>query len=198
MNIRLHKNATTPRIRALIQVSDAPQTVLTRRFGVSLETLARWKHRDSVEDQPHTAGRIGQGLSGAHHPPAERQRHRVHGPAVREPGAGTEPAACMRSPVSGTGHRAPPDAPAPSTNQWHGRGLRAGAKLPGGALQRAYRRPAAHDLEQTLHRYVTLYNHHVPQQALNAHTPVQALQDRYALKPELFLRKPSNRPGRDM
>ena len=59
MNIRLHKKATTPpRIRALIQASDEPQTVLARRFGVSLETIARWKHRDSVQDRPHTAHRL--------------------------------------------------------------------------------------------------------------------------------------------
>ena len=52
-------------------------------------------------------------------------------------------------------------------------------------------------LEQTLHRYVTLYNHHLPQRTLNAQTPVQALHDGYASKPELFLRNPINRPGRD-
>ena len=64
-------------------------------------------------------------------------------------------------------------------------------------LLRTHHFRSSEDLEQTLHRYVTLYNHHLPQQALNAQTPVQALQDWYASKPELFLRKPSNRPGRD-
>lgn len=54
---------------------------------------------------------------------------------------------------------------------------------------------SSEDLEQTLHRYVTLYNHHLPQKALNAQTPVQALQDWYALKPELFHRRPHDRPG---
>jgi transposase InsO family protein len=53
------------------------------------------------------------------------------------------------------------------------------------------------DLEQTLHRYVTLYNHHLPQQALNAQTPAQALQSWYNSHPELFHREPTNRPGRD-
>ena len=54
MTIRLHKNATTtPRIRALIQASDEPQTVLARRFGVSVETVARRKRRDSVEPEAH-------------------------------------------------------------------------------------------------------------------------------------------------
>ena len=36
-----------------------------------------------------------------------------------------------------------------------------------------------------------------PQQALNAQTPAQALQGWYQSHPELFHRRPSNRPGRD-
>ena len=68
---------------------------------------------------------------------------------------------------------------------------------PGQALLRTHPVRSSENLEQTLHRYVTLYNHHLPQKALNARTPAQALQDWYASKPELFLRKPSNRPGRD-
>ncbi len=59
MNIKLHKNATTtPRIRALIQASDEPQTVLARRFGMTVETIARWKHRDSTLDRSHTTHRL--------------------------------------------------------------------------------------------------------------------------------------------
>jgi hypothetical protein len=54
MNIRLHKNATTtPRIRALIQASREPMTVLARHFGVALKTIARWKHRGSVKDRSY-------------------------------------------------------------------------------------------------------------------------------------------------
>ena len=33
-------------------------TVLARRFGVNVETVARWKHRDFVEDRPYTAHRL--------------------------------------------------------------------------------------------------------------------------------------------
>ena len=49
-------------------------------------------------------------------------------------------------------------------------------------LLRAHHFRFSEGLEQTLHRYVTLYNHHMPQQALNAQTPVQALQDWFASK----------------
>ena len=62
------------------------------------------------------------------------------------------------------------------------------------------------DLAQTLHRYVHLYNHQLPQSALHSKTPVQAMRGWYDQKPELFNRKPvalaggksvSNRPGYD-
>jgi transposase InsO family protein len=53
------------------------------------------------------------------------------------------------------------------------------------------------DLEQTLCRYVSLYNHHLPQAALNATPPIQAMKQWHDKHPELFHRKPYNRPGRD-
>jgi transposase len=59
MHLRLHKNATTtPRIRAEIQASVEPMTVLAQRFGVSVSTIARWKKRTSVEDASHTPHRL--------------------------------------------------------------------------------------------------------------------------------------------
>ena len=54
----------------------------------------------------------------------------------------------------------------------------------------------AEDLEQTLHRYVWLYNQHLPQKALNHETPIQALK-RWQTHPELFLEEVRNRPGPD-
>ena len=66
MQVRLHKNATTTRkTRALVQASDLPMTVLAKPFGVTVETIARWKRRDSVEDRPHTAHRLQTTLSPA-------------------------------------------------------------------------------------------------------------------------------------
>ncbi|MDR2991463.1 MAG: integrase core domain-containing protein, partial [Burkholderiaceae bacterium] len=62
------------------------------------------------------------------------------------------------------------------------------------------------DLAQTLHRYVHLYNHQLPQSALHSRTPVQAMRDWYDQKPGLFNKKPdvwiarksvSNRRGYD-
>lgn len=59
MQVRLHKNATTtPKIRALIQASAEPNTVLAKRFGVGVVTIARWKRRDTVEDGSHTPNRL--------------------------------------------------------------------------------------------------------------------------------------------
>ncbi|HXF07978.1 MAG TPA: integrase core domain-containing protein, partial [Candidatus Acidoferrales bacterium] len=51
------------------------------------------------------------------------------------------------------------------------------------------------DLEQTLLRYVQLYNHHLPQSALQSKTPMQAMRGWYDSHPHLFLRKPDDRAG---
>ncbi|PJF46519.1 MAG: IS481 family transposase [Candidatus Thermofonsia Clade 3 bacterium] len=54
------------------------------------------------------------------------------------------------------------------------------------------------DLQQTLMRYAWLYNHHLPQAALNARTPVQAMKSWYRTHPHLFHKRPYDRPGCDM
>jgi len=53
------------------------------------------------------------------------------------------------------------------------------------------------DLEQTLLRYVQLYNHHLPQSALQSKTPMQAVRGWYDSHPDLFYRRPYDRPGLD-
>lgn len=66
MQVRLHKNATTtPKTRAMIQASDKPMTALAEQLGVTVETIARWKHRDTVEDRSHTPHRLQTTLSPA-------------------------------------------------------------------------------------------------------------------------------------
>ena len=52
-------------------------------------------------------------------------------------------------------------------------------------------------LEQTLERYVWLYNHHLPQKALNHETPIQALKRWQSTHPELFVKRAHDRPGPD-
>ena len=53
------------------------------------------------------------------------------------------------------------------------------------------------DMEQTLLRYVALYNHQLPQSALGSKTPMQAMKDRYQSHPHLFHKRPYDRPGCD-
>ena len=53
------------------------------------------------------------------------------------------------------------------------------------------------DLKQTLKRYVTLYNDHIPQQALHHQTPIQTLKDWQRRRPELFHKRVIDQPGRD-
>lgn len=56
---------------------------------------------------------------------------------------------------------------------------------------------SAADLEATLHQYVKTYNHLIPQRALKHISPVQALKDWHAKKPELFKKRVYNQPGLD-
>ena len=59
MLIHLHKQATTtPKVRAAIQASRKPASVLAERFGTTEQTIDKWRHRDSVHDRGHTAHRL--------------------------------------------------------------------------------------------------------------------------------------------
>ena len=53
------------------------------------------------------------------------------------------------------------------------------------------------ELETTLHRYVWLYNHQLPQSALGSKTPLQAMKTWHKLKPELFKKQPYYLTGCD-
>jgi transposase InsO family protein len=56
---------------------------------------------------------------------------------------------------------------------------------------------SALDLEQTLMRYVHLYNTQLPQSALRSRTPTQAMKDWHKSHPHLFVKSPRNQAGRD-
>ena len=59
MQIRLHKEASTkPKVRAVIQASDAPAHILAKRYGTTEQTVWKWRKRDSVEDRSHTPDRL--------------------------------------------------------------------------------------------------------------------------------------------
>ncbi len=53
------------------------------------------------------------------------------------------------------------------------------------------------DMEQTLLRYVALYNHQLPQSALKSNTPMQTMKEWYQTHPHLFHKRPYDRPGFD-
>jgi transposase InsO family protein len=59
MLIHLHKQATTtPKVRAAIQASTEPAPLLAERFGITEQTVYKWRKRDSVEDRSHTPHRL--------------------------------------------------------------------------------------------------------------------------------------------
>jgi len=53
------------------------------------------------------------------------------------------------------------------------------------------------DLEQTLKRYAWLYNHHIPQKALRHQSPIAAMKEWQAQRPELFIKRTINHAGPD-
>jgi transposase InsO family protein len=55
----------------------------------------------------------------------------------------------------------------------------------------------AAELESTLRSYLKIYNHNIPQRALNHQTPIQALKKWQEEKPELFLKRVYNQAGLD-
>jgi hypothetical protein len=50
-------------------------------------------------------------------------------------------------------------------------------------------------MAQTLHRFVWLYNHRIPQKALHHEAPVQALKRWQQSHPDLFSKQVRDRPG---
>jgi hypothetical protein len=62
---------------------------------------------------------------------------------------------------------------------------------------RSHHFQSGQDLEQTLLRYVALYNHQLPQSALKSRTPIQAMKGWYAERPDLFVKRPYDHPGCD-
>ena len=62
---------------------------------------------------------------------------------------------------------------------------------------KTHRFTSGEDLEQTLMRYVALYNHQLPQSALKSKTPMRAMKDWYTSNPHLFVKRPYDHPGCD-
>lgn len=60
---------------------------------------------------------------------------------------------------------------------------------------KTHRFNSAEGLEQTLLGYVALYNHQLPQSALQSKTPMQAIQQWHQSHPELFHKRTYDRPG---
>ena len=64
-------------------------------------------------------------------------------------------------------------------------------------ILRTHHFQSGEELEATLLRYVWLYNHQLPQKALDYQTPMQAMKNYHDEHPECFVKKPRNLPVRD-
>jgi len=61
---QVHAQArTTPRTRAEIKASKAPQRELAQRYGVTVSTIRKWQSRDDVQDRSHRPDRLSTTLS---------------------------------------------------------------------------------------------------------------------------------------
>ena len=83
----------------------------------------------------------------------------------------------------------------PKTPQTNGMVERFNGRL--SQVLRSHHFNSAEDLEKTLHRFVWLYNHHLPQKALGHEAPVQALKKWKMKAPDLFVKNVRNHPGPD-
>jgi len=61
----------------------------------------------------------------------------------------------------------------------------------------SHRFRSGEELEQTILRYVRLYNGQLPQSVLNGRTPIQTLTDWHRQRPDLFKNRPYNHAGCD-
>ena len=93
MLIHLHSQATTtPKVRAAIQESDEAGTVLAARFGVTAQTIYKWRKRDSVEDRSHTPHRLQTTLTPAQGSSVKRSIQWIDRSEERGGGAAQGPA----------------------------------------------------------------------------------------------------------
>lgn len=66
MLISLHRRATTtPRIRAAIQASTEAAWKVAEHYGISEQTVWKWRSRDDVEDRSHAPHRLQSTLTPA-------------------------------------------------------------------------------------------------------------------------------------
>ena len=322
MQITLHKNArTTPAVRAQIAASDETASALAKRFGITEQTVYKWKKRQSVQDRSHTAHRLQTQLTPAQEMVVVHlrralllplddllavtreficekvsrsgldrclRRHGVGNLNALKPAEPAQPHKAFKSYVPGYLHmdvkylpqmqdedkrrylfvaidratrwvcvqiqanktaasakaflKALPKAcpikitklltdngkeftdrlfasrerepsgnhefdqlckaleiehrlTKPRTPRTNGMVERFNGRI--ADVLKTHRFNSAEDLEQTLMRYVTLYNHQLPQSALQSKTPMQAMKQWHQTHPELFNRRPYDRPGCD-
>lgn len=106
-------------------------------------------------------------------------------PTVLQPKTRSPWQACFRCGLRSAACRAPSGAAAPPANQRHGRAL----QRPHQRVLQQTRVDSRADLQATLMNYSKLYNHHIPQRALDAKTPIPALKECQQKRPELFVKR---------
>lgn len=176
MIIALHKNArTTPAIRTEIAVRTLPAQALAQRFGITEATVSKWKKRTDPQDRSHTAIKANKSAASAQsflkalHKacPLKITRvltdngkefmDRLFASRARQPSGNHQLCQAL-----GIEHR----LIQPRTPRTNSMARRFNGRI--SDVLKTDRFNSALDLEQTLLRYIALYNHQLPQSALKS------------------------------
>ena len=205
---------TTPRTRAEIKASSSSLTGVAERFDITVATARKWTQRDSPQDRSHRPHKLSTTLSPAQELLTVELRRTLLLPLddllgviktiltdngsqftdrftskARTPsGKHVFDLACKSMDIE---HRLCP----PRHPQSNGMVERFNGRT--SELMNQTRFKSAAELDLTLAHYWSTYNHLVPQRALGHTTPLQALKDWHAKRPDLFVKRVHKQPGLD-
>jgi IS30 family transposase len=187
MSSRIHPQArTTPKIRQEIKDSGLSEREAAKVFNISRATASKWLKRDDIQDRSHRAHTLHTTLSATQEAVVLSMRQSLYLPL-------DDLLYIARQYINPDEieHRLAP----PSHPQTNGMVERFNGRIAELLPQTRFDRRA--DLETTLLNYLKLYNHHIPQRAIDGQTPVQALKDWQHRRPELFVKRVYDRTGLD-
>ena len=189
MSSRIHPQArTTPKIRQEIKDSGLSDRQAAKVFNISRPTARKWLKRDDVQDRSHRAHTLHTTLSAAQESIVLALRQSLYFP--------------LDDLLFITRQYINPDVSRSGLARLLKReGMsRLQDVIPeaeGETIAPKTRFDSRADLQTTLMNYLKLYNHHIPQRALDAKTPVLALKEWQQKQPDLFVKRVFEQAGLD-
>ena len=197
MSYQSHPQArTTPKVRGEIKASSLSPAQLATKYNITIPTAQKWQERDSIEDRSHRPHKLNTTLSEVQELIVVELRRTFLLPLddllvvtrafinadVSRSGLGR---CLVRHQVNDL--KALIAAQNPEAES--------GKRI--SELVQQTRFASAAELEKTLTAYLKVYNHHIPQKALNHQPPIQALKIWQQNKPDIFVKKVYDQVGLD-